>query len=56
MRGPLCSSGAFIALCAAPTPRFRQLLLTQADKFSVAEVRVPGSLLGRSSRRHRRPQ
>lgn len=45
--------GAFLPpLCAAthpgsPTaphpPRFKQLLLTQADKFSPAEVRIPGS-------------
>lgn len=27
----------------SPT-RFKQLLLTQADKFSLAEVRIPGSL------------
>lgn len=31
--------GAFIPLPTAPTPRFKQLLLTQADKFSLAEVR-----------------
>lgn len=42
---------AFIALCTAPTSRFKQLLLTQADKFSLAEVRVPSSRLGCSSRR-----
>lgn len=43
--------GAFIPLPNAPTPRFKQLLLTQADKFSLAEVRVPGSFVGCSPRR-----
>lgn len=57
MRGALSVFGghldhrAFTTLCIAPPPRFKQLLLTQADKFSLAEVRVAGSLLGCSPQR-----
>lgn len=31
--------------CSSLPPRFKQLLLTQADKFSPAEVRIPGSFI-----------
>lgn len=54
--GPLCFGGppgprGLHHPLHRPPPRFKQLLLTQADKFSLAEVRVAGSLLGCSPQR-----